>query len=485
MTDIESLQPQALWSHFSNLCAIPRSSRHEKAVAAYITSTAERHNLPWVKDKAGNVVVYKPAHPEKRGARKTILQGHMDMIWDKKRNLDHDFSRDPIHLRVESGYVRAAGTTLGADNGIGLAAALSVLESTDLLHGPLEFLFTVDEETGLHGAMKLDTSLIQGRRLLNLDTEEEDAFYVGCAGYVDTLLTLPIRRERDLPSGWCTALVTIRGLTGGHSGVDIHLHRGSSNVLAARVIRELNREYGARIVTVTGGTRRNAIARETEAIVALPGKDLSLATQRVRSLQKTFREEMRGVDDDVYAALHGVGITPYPPLTEPSNRRASALLRSIPHGVLSVGQTQSEVVETSTNFARVHTSRSRILIETSQRSARDTLKDAAADMVASMGNLSGARVRHEGGYTGWKQDPSSPTLRACVEIYERIFGSHPRLISVHGGLECGIFHQRIPNLDMVSFGPTIEFAHSPEERVSIASVRNFWKLLTEVLKELD
>ncbi len=479
------LQPAAVWDHFEALSRIPRSSGHERAAGEYLLSVAKRHGLPWSQDAAGNTVIRVPATPGRERAAVTVLQGHTDMVCEKNRGTAHDFLKDPIVLRLEGDWVKATGTTLGADNGIGVAMALALLDDRGAVHGPLELLFTTDEETGLHGANGLRPGFLKGRRLLNLDTEEDGQLYVGCAGGQDTVLTLPVRREKAVPKKAFTLSAT--GLRGGHSGGDIHEGRGNANQILVRALWALSGAGVAfRLVTFDGGSKRNAIPREAFVTLALDHDPAALpkARKSLKALQADLRAELRGVDEGLSLAL-GPGKALFPPLAATSQAKLLDLLGALPHGYVEFSRDIPGLVQTSTNFAIVATRRTSVEVCTSQRSSLWSRLLWAARWVESVGRAAGARVTHSSAYPGWKPDLRSPILRQAQETYRRLHGTVPEPKAIHAGLECGIIGGKYPGMDMVSLGPDIRNAHSPDEAVSVPSVAKTYAYLKELLRDLS
>jgi len=478
------LEPRKVWEHFENLCAIPRPSGHEKAAGDYVISLAKAHNLPWERDRVGNIVVRVPASPGKEKSPTVVLQGHTDMVCEKNREVKHDFLKDPIRPRIEGEVVKASGTTLGADNGIGVAMALALLDEPKAVHGPLELLFTIDEETGLNGANNLEPAFVKGRILLNLDTEEDGQLYVGCAGGKDTEMVLPVKRSLEADPRPVRTVV-VKGLRGGHSGGDIHEGRGNANRILARALSVLE-EGGISfaLVSVSGGSKRNAIPREAFAVLHLDAAAAKKAASLLAAFEKTVRAELKGVDEGVSLALEK-GKAPWPPLAAASQKKVLHFLGAVPHGLISYSREIHGLVETSTNFAIVETAEKTLSVFTSQRSSVESQRDWAAWWVANVGRLAGAKVRHSFGYPGWQPNLDSRVLAQAKKTYRRLFKKDPLVKAIHAGLECGIIGSKYPGMDMVSLGPTIRNAHSPDEEVHIASVGSTYRFLLELLKDLS
>ncbi|MEW6757029.1 MAG: aminoacyl-histidine dipeptidase [Acidobacteriota bacterium] len=477
------LEPKKVWEHFENLCKIPRPSGHEKAAGNYLVSVAKAHKLEWERDAVGNVVIRVPASKGRDKAPITVLQGHTDMVCEKNSDVKHDFMKDPIRPRLAGDAVKATGTTLGADNGIGVAMALALLDEKAAVHGPLELLFTIDEETGLNGANGLQPGFVRGRRLLNLDTEEDGQLYVGCAGGKDTVLTLPLSREKVADRRPAFTLA-VKGLRGGHSGGDIHEGRGNANRILARALHALA-QAGAdfALVSVQGGSKRNAIPREAFALLHADAAASRKAGAALKAFEATVRAELKGVDEGVvvsFSKAKGQG----PALTAASQKKALNLLASVPHGLISYSRQIHGLVETSTNFAIVETRPKAMDVFTSQRSSVESQRDWAAWWVGSVGRLAGAKVRHSNGYPGWEPNMDSPILAQARRTHKRLFRQDPKVKAIHAGLECGIIGGKYPGMDMVSLGPTIRNAHSPDEEVHVASVARTYTYLLELLKDL-
>jgi dipeptidase D len=481
MTFVSDLAPQSLWQHFDHILMIPRGSKNEAAMRRYVQEVAERKGLRTRTDAAGNVVVSKPASAGKEGAPTVVLQSHLDMVNERNSDVVHDFERDPIVPRRDGEYVKATGTTLGADNGIGVAAILAVLEADDLVHGPLELLFTIDEETGLTGASDLDPSLLSGKLLLNLDTEEENEVTIGCAGAGSSSLSLPLEKA-PAPAGRTALTVSLTGLKGGHSGMEIHLPRGNAIKLLARTIYTAALQHPVHIGTFRGGRMHNAIPREAMAVIFVRPEDREAVTAALQKEADAIRAELPGEPDlrlDVREET-----PPASAWTEAAGRKAVALLEALPHGVLAMSQDILGLVETSTNLAAVEANDGSFSILSSSRSSVDSALRAVRQSIRAAAELAGASVDEPRGYPGWKPNPQAKLLRTFTELHERLTGKKPELKAVHAGLECGIIGEKVPGMEMISFGPQILGAHSPDERVHVASVERFYRLLAATLEEL-
>jgi dipeptidase D len=478
---LEKLEPRAIWTQFEALAAIPRPSKHEERAAAYVMEQAKRRGREARRDGAGNVLVRVPATRGREKAPPVVLQGHLDMVCEKNRDVAHDFMKDPIRPRIAGEYVTATGTTLGADNGIGVAAALAVLASDDLDHGPLELLFTVDEETGLTGASRLEPGFVTGRRMLNLDSEDDGVLYIGCAGGRDSNLTVVLNRAKP-PARAVPVSVSVEGLRGGHSGVNIHENRGNALKLLARVLLAAE-ELRPALVSLEGGDKHNAIPREATALVWVtnPARLVEIAARMVEG----FRTELEGTDDGVRVVVENAAPGDEGGALESADHaRLVRLLGALPHGVLAMSGVIPGMVETSNNLAVARLSGKEARIVTSSRSSVASSLEGVLQQVRAAALLAGADVETTDGYPGWKPNPKSPLLESARQVHKKLRGNDPQVTAIHAGLECGIIGQRIPGMDMISFGPQIEGAHSPEERVRIPSVAAFWEYLRAFLKEL-
>ena len=478
--EIKNLQPVAVWNHFYGLTQIPRPSKHEEKIQAYIMSFGERLGLKTVKDEVGNIIIRKPATPGMENRKGVILQAHLDMVPQKNSGNPHDFTKDPIETFIDGEWVKAKGTTLGSDNGIGVSAALAILESKEIAHGPLEALFTSDEETGMTGANGLKPGLLEGEILLNMDSEDEGELYVGCAGGVDTVANFDFKEEK-VPSGHVACLVMLTGLKGGHSGLDIHLGRGNANKIMNQLLMEATVNFSVRLASIHGGTLRNAIPRESEVVVTVPVKNLvpflAFVNTFGESVKKTFSEADPGLKIKAETtALPAFVIDKY---------TAEDLMRAIdmcPNGVTGWSKDFPGVVETSSNLAVVKSVNNTIEIGSLQRSQVDAEKEKLANIIYDVFHQNGARAAIVSPYPGWKPDINSAILQTMKGVYHKKYGRIPEVKVIHAGLECGILGAAYPHWDMISFGPTIRNPHSPDEMVNIPSVAKFWEFLLETLK---
>ena len=482
MTFVAELEPRSLWGHFDRILEIPRGSKEEDRIRAYVVEVAERKGLEYTVDDAGNVVVRKPGANGGEEADLTILQSHLDMVNEKNSDVEHDFSKDPIRPERDGEWLKAKGTTLGSDNGIGVAAMLALLEADDLTHPPLELLFTIDEETGLTGAAQLNGEILRGRRLLNLDTEEEDAVTVGCAGGGDSHLTLPVGRSQ--PASDAKALrLSLKGLKGGHSGIDIKLQRGNAVRLLARIIEAAGAGATFQLAAFDGGDKHNAIPREASAVVVVPAGDVDGFRQRARAEFDGIRDAFRPAEPDMAFALDDADL-PGDAVSADDAWKVVHLVHGLPHGVLAMSYDIPELVETSNNVARVNLKGDAVEILTSTRSSVKSELHAVRARIAGIAHLAGASVEENEPYPGWKPDLESPILGSLKAAFEEVKGTAPVVEAVHAGLETGIIGEKVPGMDMVSFGPQIEFPHSPDERVKIPSVETFYRILTRTLEKL-
>jgi dipeptidase D len=478
---IQNLEPRHLWNHFDHIRSIPRPSRHEEKIREHLLAWAKEHGFATRVDKAGNMVVTVPATKGHEKAPVLVLQAHMDMVCEKNADVSFDFSRDAIQLERDGDWLKAKGTTLGADNGIGLAAALAVADDDTVVHGPLELLITMDEETGLTGAAQLDPSLVGGRRMLNLDSEELYAIYIGCSGGGNSVFTLPV--EGEVPArGARTVEIAVTGLKGGHSGMEIQLQRGNAIRLLARILRTLGDDI--RIDKIDGGNAHNAIPREARAVLTLPAPGLETLRNAVEQQSADIKDELAGSDAGVAIAVNDVSATPARVMTADSTRRVIGLLASLPHGVDAISLDVPGLVETSSNLAAVKTEGDSVTVLMSVRSSIRSSLIALRDRAQAAAELAGASVEHNDPYPGWKPNLKSEVLGKAKRVHKEQLGREPHLMAIHAGLECGVIGEKYPGMDMISFGPTIEGPHSPDERVNIPSVETFWKFLSALVTEL-
>ena len=479
-TAIDGLEPAALWHYFAELSGIPRESKHEKAAGDFVVRVARGLALEHVRDAAGNVLVRKPASSHPAQSPWLCLQCHLDMVCVKRPGRAHNFARDPITLIRVGDYIAADGTTLGADNGIAVAASLAIMADGGLEHGPLELLFTVDEETGLTGARRLSSDMLASRTLLNLDSEEEGTLYIGCAGGRDTIGTWPLVFDR-MPPGSATLEIRVSGLKGGHSGVEIHQRRGNAIKLLNRALVEVAR-LDARIVRLDGGSKRNAIPAEARALVGVPKAKADDARAAIARVRDVLRDELGIVEPELDLVANPSRLRPPHVYKRALQRRVTSVLSGLPHGVIAMSAGIPGLVETSTNVAVLRQTPGSLSLATSQRSLLSSELKEVVDAISAIFELGGARVAGSDAYPGWKPNPDSPILETIVRVYKELYDREPKVGAIHAGLECGIIGEKYPGMDMVSLGPTILDAHSPDERVHIPSVRRFWDFLLATLK---
>ncbi len=479
---IEGLKPELVWKYFAEIAKIPRCSKHEEAIITYVLTTAKKLGLQARADKFGNVLVAKPASAGRERVGTVVLQGHLDMVCEKNKDTVHDFAKDPIQLVRKGNMMMANGTTLGADNGIAVATSLAIMEDRSLEHGPLEFLFTVDEETGLTGASNLGSDFLTAKTLLNLDSEEEGAVYVGCSGGKNTLASWKLALD-PAPAGSILAELKVAGLKGGHSGLEIDKNRGNSIKIIARVVTALA-TMGARLSTIEGGNKHNAIPREAEAIVCIPKKKRDDAAKLVAVCQDVVRAELGSVDPDLAITLTALKSRKVKVVKKALQGKVLQTLAALPHGVIKMSSDIPGLVETSTNVATIKTTKKAIEMATSQRSSVASEIMDICHTVHAIFALGGAEASHTDGYPGWKPDLNSPVLKVAQQTYKNLYGKEPEVKAIHAGLECGIIGERYPGMDMLSFGPTLEMVHSPEERIHIDTVEKYWNFLLGILKNM-
>jgi dipeptidase D len=480
--EITSLQPQRIWHYFNEILQVPRPSKKEEKIATYVKLTAKKLNFEVLQDNTGNILVRKPAYPGYENTPGVILQGHLDMVCEKNTDKEFDFDNDAIEAYVDGEWLKARGTTLGADDGIGMALMLAVLESNDLVHGPLECLFTVDEETGLTGAFGLEPGFLQGKVLLNLDSEDDGEFFIGCAGGRDTVIELPFKTEAA-PEGYCAFDVSVSGLTGGHSGDDIHKGRANANKLLNRLLWDASNTFHIRLASFEGGNLRNAIAREAHATVLIPDTKCEDFQKKVKTFEKFFRKEYHVTEPDLSLKYEKCNL-PGSVLAISSQIKLLNSLYACPHGVIAMSQDIPGFVETSTNLASIKMKDGFFRISTSQRSSVESAKDDICAMVAAVFSLAGGRVEQGDGYPGWSPDPDSRVVELAVEAWESLYKEKPVVRAVHAGLECGLIGDKYPGMDMISYGPTLRGVHSPDERLEIPTVQKFWDLTVDLLKRI-
>lgn len=480
--EILNLEPKALWKHFYSLTQIPRPSKKEDRIQEFAVEFGKKLGLETIKDEVGNVIIRKPATPGMENRKGVILQGHLDMVPQKNSDKVHDFETDPIETIIDNGWVRANGTTLGADNGMGVAATMAILESKDIPHGPIEALFTCDEETGMTGAFGLKSGVLHGDILLNMDSEDEGELYIGCAGGTNANIKFHYK-EDVVPAEVVAYKLSITGLKGGHSGVDIHLGRGNSNKLMTRFLWHMVRDHGIRLASIDGGSLRNAIPRESFAIITVPSCEVDHFPQCLNSFNNMFRKELSAVEPDLKMEITPAEM-PKTLIDLDTTKRLFSALYGCPNGVMRMSNEMPGLVETSNNLAIVKSDNGEIKVMCLLRSSVDSAKRDLERMIQSVFELAGAEVIFDGQYPGWKPNPDSPILKAMLEIYSNKYGKTPEIRAIHAGLECGLLGGVYPSWDMISFGPTIRYPHSPDEKVNIETVQKFWDFLVETLKHI-
>lgn len=481
--NLANLKPELLWNHFEEICNRPHPSRKEEKVAEYVVSVGEKNGLETLKDDFGNILIRKPATKGLENLTPVVLQGHLDMVAEKNSDVEHDFDNDPIQPYVDGEWVRAKGTTLGSDNGIGVAAALAMAEAKDVEHGPLEFLFTLDEETGLNGAQSLKPGFLKSSILINLDSEEDGALYIGCAGGKSTIARFNYTTE-EVPADSQAYRISVTGLQGGHSGLNISDGRGNALKIAARLLNTLGKKYMIRLVRIDGGSKHNAIPRECFVTVTLPKKNEEEFLSDVKAYNETVKKENATVEPGLKVEAVKSDAAEAAVIDAETQRKLVNVLYTLPNGVIAMSPDIPGLVETSTNLAVITTKDGVIEITTSQRSSVESAKDDISNVVAASFSFADAEVRQGDGYPGWKPNVKSPVLAVMKEVYQKLYTGEPEVKAIHAGLECGIINERYPDMDMISFGPTIQGAHSPDERVKIDTVEKFWELLKEVLKSI-
>ncbi|MBA4250712.1 MAG: cytosol nonspecific dipeptidase [Chlorobiaceae bacterium] len=476
------LSPKLVFEHFEEICKYPRQSKKEEKIAEYVVAVGKRNNLETLKDAFGNIVIKKPATKGYENLKTVVLQGHIDMVAEKNRDVIHDFDNDPILPYIDGEWIKAKGTTLGADNGIGVAAALAILEDKNVAHGPLECLFTLDEETGLTGASSLDTNILNAEILLNLDSEELGTLYIGCSGGKNTLAKFSFKNEA-VPTDSVAYEIKIEGLVGGHSGLEIHQQRGNAIKILARVLRQSELDFQLRLSEIQGGNKHNAIPREAFSQVTLP-----------KSFEKDFLafiEKMNAIVRDEIASIeNGLKISaikndlPSNVMEMKVQTNLLLALNALPHGVMKMSPDIPNLVETSTNLAIIKTENSTVSIVTSQRSSVASEIKEAVDTIGAIFLLAQAEVNKTDGYPGWKPNIHSPILSVFKNTYKNLYGHEPEVKAIHAGLECGIIGEKYPKMDMISFGPTMFGVHSPDEKLLIPTIEPFYELLKNVLKDI-
>ncbi len=479
---ILDLEPKRIWKHFYNLTQIPRPSGHEKQVIEHIRQFAEKQNLEYKIDATGNLIVKKEASRGKEKLKGVIMQAHVDMVPQKNSNKVHDFLTDPIEAVVDGEWVKANQTTLGADNGIGIASILAVLESGDIQHGPLEALFTISEETGMDGAFGLDKNDLKSEILLNLDSEDEGELFIGCAGGIDLNAKWSYNTTKS-EMGTCYK-ITLSGLKGGHSGIDINLGRANANKVMAKILTDLSKQMRFQLVSFSGGNLRNAIPRESETILCIDNNDAEKLKTYLGTVHEDLKKHYAGIEDNI--TLQSESVTSHELTMDNSDQKKFiALLMNCPDGMIAMSESLPGMVQTSNNLAIVKAGKGMIEVQTLLRSSDDKEKMEIAEKARKIFTDEGIKAELCNGYPGWLPDRNSGILHFAGKTYQKEFGSEPKVKVIHAGLECGIIGSKIPGLDMISFGPTIRHPHSPDEKVHIGSVNKFWVFLKTLLEAIQ
>ncbi|GKX65109.1 aminoacyl-histidine dipeptidase [Inconstantimicrobium mannanitabidum] len=481
MRVLEKLEPQKVFKYFEEMSMIPRGSGNEKEISDYLVKFAKDRNLEVVQDSALNVIITKPASKGYENVPGVILQGHMDMVCEKNKDTQHDFEKDPLKLRIDGDYVYATDTTLGADNGIAVAYALAILDDDSIEHPMLQVLVTTDEETGMGGAMNLDPTVIKGKYLLNLDSEEEGKFLVSCAGGLRTKVNLGINftdAARKLVK------IDLKGLQGGHSGMEIIKQRGNSNKLIGRILNEIDNAVDFNLVSLNGGSKNNAIPREAEAIIAVEEAAINQVKEIVSKAETEFKNELKGIDDNLIVEVVDLEENSTKVMDKDTTKKAIALLTLIPDGVDTMSMDIKDLVQSSTNIGIVKTKENDIEFDSATRSSVGSLKFAIVDRITKLAELVGAEISTSGDYPEWQYDKDSKLRILCEKVHKELTGKDAEIVALHAGLECGLFKEKLHDVDMISFGPNLYDVHTPNEHMSISSVQNVWKLLLEILKNI-
>lgn len=480
---VKELTPQPLWEIFETISHIPHPSHHLEQITAYVVEFGKKLGLETLTDEVGNILIRKPATPGMENRKKVVLQAHLDMVPQKNSNIDHDFTKDPLELIIEGDWVKANNTTLGSDNGIGLASILAVLQADNLKHGPIEALLTADEETGMYGASGLKPGFVDGDILINTDSEDEGELFVGCAGGVNLLATFRYKDVEEIPEGDIAIKLSLTGLKGGHSGVDIHLGRYNANKLLFRFLKTVVAGYEARLSWVSGGTLRNAIPREAFAIVTIPYQLKEEFLELVTEFESLFKSENGDTEPNLSFKAEETAL-PNTLMPEEIQDDLINAIVGVRNGVARMNTAMPGVVESSSNLAIVETTSGEAIVQILIRGSLESLKEALASSLESVFLLAGAKVEFNGSYPGWQPNLNSPILKTMKSVYHNLYGIEPKINVIHAGLECGIIGAAYPGMDMISFGPTLRFPHSPDEKVNIPSVAKYWKYMVAVLENI-
>ena len=479
---VRNQEPNKLWNHFADLNAVPRPSKKEELVIEFMMNFGKSLNLETIKDKAGNVIIKKPASPGLENRKKVILQSHLDMVHQKNNDTVFDFESEGIRMRVQGDWIDAEGTTLGADNGIGVATIMATLSSNDIAHPALEAFFTIDEETGMTGAKEMDGSLLDGQILLNLDTEDDDELSIGCAGGIDTNTSYSYKTQPIADNSSCFE-IKVKGLLGGHSGMDIDSGRGNANKWMSRLLWTISKELKIQLISFDGGGLRNAIPRESQCVIAISKNDSELFHSIFKGMRETFKSEYKSIEIHQQIECSETSAMEDAVSDNDFNKILNTLC-AVHNGVYRMSPDIEGLVETSSSLARVEIKKGRFISQSLQRSSVDSTRDEVAMTIKSCFENMGCEVVQSGEYPGWQPNPNSEILEIMEQLYKDMFNENPQVKACHAGLECGILGKHLPGVDMISFGPNIRAAHSPDEKVQISSVQKFWKFYLETLKQI-
>ena len=479
---VRNQEPNKLWNHFADLNAVPRPSKKEDRVIEFMMNFGKSLNLETIKDNVGNVIIKKPASPGLENRKKVILQSHLDMVHQKNNDTVFDFENEGIRMRVQGDWIDAEGTTLGADNGIGVATIMATLSSNDIAHPALEAFFTIDEETGMTGAKEMDGSLLDGHILLNLDTEDDDELSIGCAGGIDTNTSYSYKTESIADNSSCFE-IKVKGLLGGHSGMDIDSGRGNANKWMSRLLWTISKELKIQLISFDGGGLRNAIPRESQCVIAISKSDADLFHSIFKRMCATFKSEYKSIEIHQQIECSETSAMEDAVSDNDFNKILNTLC-AVHNGVYRMSPDIEGLVETSSSLARVEIKKGRFITQSLQRSSVDSTRDEVAMTIKSCFENMGCEVVQSGEYPGWQPNPNSEILEIMEQLYKDMFNENPQVKACHAGLECGILGKHLPGVDMISFGPNIRAAHSPDEKVQISSVQKFWKFYLETLKQI-
>ena len=481
MAVLENCEPKRVFHYFEEICKIPHGSGNTKQISDYLVGFATEHGLKYVQDEMNNVVIYKEGTKGYENAPTVILQGHMDMVCEKRPDVEHDFTKDGLNLSVEDGYVSANGTTLGGDDGIAVAYGLALLESDTIAHPPLEVFITVDEEIGLLGAVGFDCSVLKGRRFINLDSEAEGSLWISCAGGMTGISHIPVTR---LDAKGQKLTVKISGLMGGHSGAEIDKNRANANILLGKLLYNLKKDTEFALICVQGGQKDNAITREAVAEILVTEEEINAVKETAAKMQSAWREEYTGTDENITVTVQEEGEKEERVLHPTSQEKVIFYLMNVPFGIQKMSGTIEGLVETSTNIGILVTSEEEVTASSSIRSSVETARDALSDKIAYLTEFLGGEYEIQGAYPAWEYRKDSPLRDKMVEVYEEVYGEKPNVVAIHAGLECGLFYKKMEGLDCVSLGPDMKDIHTYEERLSIASTERVWNYLLKVLEAL-